>query len=400
MKKKLALMIISAAAILPSGCSDRQTPVDVNQPAGLYYVYGFTSEALLDNVMQEFPTRQILIYTPPGYNTYDHRTRYPVLYLLHGFGGDQNYYKALYGLAETMDELINSGEIQPMIVVMPDASNSLGGGFYTNSPDTLVGYPGQSFAGRYADFITEEVIDSIDQNYKTIAVRKFRGISGHSMGGYGAVKLAMQRNDLFGSASSMSAPLAFNARFGNIPDSVFHGILTFFPLVFAENGFVPNDTAAYYAIAPGTQKRLTNMMFAMAASFSPHDPANPDSSVAHHYGPAREGRVDLPFRADGQLDSTVWGMWLLNDVSTMYLSTYAGSLDSTDLYVDAGSSDDLYFHLQSQYFGVVTSEVIDFYEIYPGAGGRAPADHYSLVSERLKSAARFHDQSFQPDFEQ
>ena len=161
MKKILTLTIITAMALWIGGCSDRQTPVDVNQPAGLYYIYGFTSQALSNNVMQEFPTREILIYTPPGYDTYDHRTRYPVLYLLHGYGGDQNYYRGLYSIAEIMDDLINSGEIQPMIVVMPDASNSLGGGFYTNSPDTLTGYPGQSFAGKYADFIGNIFINNL-----------------------------------------------------------------------------------------------------------------------------------------------------------------------------------------------------------------------------------------------
>lgn len=402
MKKIFTLMVISALMLILVNCSDRQLPVDAEQPSGLYYSFGFTSAALSDNVMDDFPVREILVYTPPGYNTYDHRTRYPVLYLLHGFGGNHNYYRGLYGLAETMDELINSGEIEPMIVVTPNASSNLGGGFYTNSPDTLAGYPGQSFGGRYLDFIANEVVDSIDANYKTIPLRRFRGIAGHSMGGYGAIKMAMLRNDLFGSASSMSGPLAFNARFGDVPQ--FLGLLTLLPGVYAENNFTPGDTATYYAIRPGPQKTVTNMFFAMAAAFSPHDPSNPDTSVAHRVFTGRDFRVDLPFTAGIDsitvIDTSVWALWSANDVSTLYLSAFGGVFDSTDLYVDAGDHDDLYFNLQSRFFGVISAEYIDYYEIYSGWGNRLPADHVTYIGDRLRNVIMFHDEAFQPEFEQ
>lgn len=403
MKKIFAFLIISALVLILMNCSDRELPVDADQPAGLYFSFGFTSGALSNNVMGDFPVREIMVYTPPGYDTYDHRTRYPVLYLLHGYGGDHNYYRGLFGLAETLDDLINSGEIEPMIVVTPDGSSNLGGGFYTNSPDTLAGYPGQSFGGLYLDFIANEVVDSIDANYKTIPLRGFRGVSGHSMGGYGAVKMAMLRNDLFGSASSMSGPLGFNARFGDVPNYI--GMLSLLPVVFAENNFAPGDTAAYYAIRPGPQKTLTNMFFAMAAAFSPHDPSDPDTSVAHLVFSGREFQVDLPFTAGTDtggvaIDSSVWGLWLANDVATMFLSVYSGVFDSTDLYVDAGDHDDLYFNLQSRFFGVVSAEYIDFYEIYSGWGNRLIADHTTFIGDRLRNVLMFHDGAFQPDFEQ
>jgi S-formylglutathione hydrolase FrmB len=400
MKKILGLALILASSLAFVSCSDRELPVDVEEPSGLYYFFGFTSEALNNNVMEDFPVREILIYAPPGYDTYDHRTRYPVLYLLHGFGGDHNYYRGLYGLAETMDELINSGEIEPMIVVVPNASNNLGGGFYTNSPDTLSGYPGQSFGGFYQDFICNEVVDSIDANYKTIPLREFRGIAGHSMGGYGAIKLAMLRNDLFGSVSSMSGPLGFNAQLGNVPG--FHGILTLIPGVFDENGIEEGDTAGYFAIMPGTQKILTNMFFAMAAAFSPHDPDNPDTSLAHKLFPGRQYKVDLPFDAEGEVDETIWPLWLANDVSTLFLSAYSGVFDSTDLYVDAGNQDDFFFQLQSQYFAAAAGEydAIDFFEIYSGSGNNLEPDHMTLINERLRQVIEFHDESFQPEFEQ
>ena len=84
----------------------------------------------------------------------------------------------------------------------------------------------------------------------------------------------------------------------------------------------------------------------------------------------------------------------------MYLSGYSGVFDSTDLYIDAGDQDDLYFNLQARYLGILSAEQIDYYEIYSGWGNRLPADNITFIGERLKQVAMFHDQSFKPDFEQ
>jgi pimeloyl-ACP methyl ester carboxylesterase len=389
MKKTLTLV----------NCSDRGLPLDADEPAGLYYSIRFIWPSLEDNVMQEFPGREVLVYTPPGYSTYDFRTEYPVLYLLHGYGGDYNYYRGLYSLAAIMDDLINSGEIDPMIVVTPGASTGLGGGFYTNSPDTLAGYPGQSFGGLWADYI-EEVVSTVDASYHTIDYWEYRGISGHSMGGYGALKLAMEL-PIFGSASSMSAPLSF---YGGYPNNTeFLGLVSLFPPMFAENDFAPGDTAAFYSISPGVNKPLTNMIFAMGAAFTPHDPADPDTSVAHSFvNPLTgfEGRIDLPFNVDGQIDSTVWQLWLLNDVTTMFRGGGSDVFEVVDLYVDAGDQDNYYFDEQSRVFGIYAAEVIDYYEIYSGSSNNLPADHITYIADRLRNVIMFHDESFQPDFEQ
>lgn len=400
MKKITGLALILAFSLVFTSCSDRSLPVDAEEPAGLYSSFNFTWASLEDNVMDEFPGRDVLVYLPPGYNTYDHRVKYPVLILLHGFGGDHNYYRGLYGLAETLDDMINSGEIDPMIVVTPDASTGLGGSFYTNSPDTLAGYPGRSFSGLWADYI-EEVLFVVDTSYHTIPDWRYTGISGHSMGGYGAIKLAMEI-PYFGSVSSMSGPLAF---YGGYPsDTTFLGLVSLFPYMFAENNFTPGDTAAFYdSIAPGTNKPLTNMMFAMGSAFTPHDPANPDTSFAHSFvNPVSgfRGKIDLPFNVNGQVDTTVWNYWLLNDVSTMFRAGGGDLFTIIDLYVDAGDQDDFYFQEQSRVFGIYAADVIDYFEIYPGNGNNLQADHLTLIGERLKNVIRFHNESFKPDFEQ
>ena len=94
-----------------------------------------------------------------------------------------------------MDRLIVAGKIQKMIVVMPDASNKLGGAFYTNSVA----------AGNWEDFITRDLVSYIDSRYRTIRRASSRGIAGHSMGGYGAIKLAMKHPNIYGAVYGLSA---------------------------------------------------------------------------------------------------------------------------------------------------------------------------------------------------
>lgn len=397
MKKTVLIMLAAVVFAALAQCSKRKNPVDSTIPQGLVFDLAFSSQALSGDIVQDPPARDVAVYTPPGYNQSDTVT-YPVLYLLHGFGGDQNYYTAIYSVGKIIDEMIADGEIQPMIVVTPNADNVLGGGFYTNSYpliDSLQYDSTQSFAGLMQDYITDEIVPLIDSLFRTRADRQHRGISGHSMGGYGAVKLAMIRNDLFGSASSMSAPLAF---WGAGPsDPTFHGFVDFFPFVFAENNFTPGDTAAFYSIAPGTSKRLTNMMFAMASAFTPHDPANLDTTYAHLFstqGTGFVGRVDLPFGADGQLAMPIWNHWMAHDVTALYQAVYHSVFDNTDLYVDAGAQDDLYLNAQSQVFAAVAVSNIDFFEIYSGFDDFYHADHTTYIGERLRKVLKFHSDSF------
>jgi S-formylglutathione hydrolase FrmB len=426
--KKYAIIFLSIiGAMILGQCSKRSNPIETTTQHGRYWTLYFKSTAIENDVMEDPPFRNILVYTPPGYDPADTLrgvptdtnfipqettmvgdsmvitppdteivygdtlpgTYYPVLYLLHGYNGDENYFRGFYDVGEILDEMITSGRIHPMIVATPNATNNLGGSFYTNSPDFGTG---QSYAGRMQDFVTNEVTHVIDSVFDTRTDRQHRGIAGHSMGGYGAVKLAMLRNDLYGSASSMSGQLAF---WGQHPaDTAFLGLISLMPAMFAENGFTPGDEAAFYRVTPGTGKRLTNMMFAMASAFSPHDPGNPDSSFTHRYTTTQfEGEVDLPFDYHGSIASSVWQLWMANDVTSLYAGGYGGVFDSTALYIDAGSQDDLYLNLQTQVFDAVVTQS-HFFEIYSGYPGYYLADHMSMIATRLEKVFKFHDEVF------
>ena len=127
------------------------------------------------------------------------RRRYPVLYYLHGlFEHDRSWSE--HSGQQTWESLMSQGKIGKFIVVMPEGGKS----FYVNSFD------GKE---RYEDFFIQELVPAIDHKYRTIARRETRGISGVSMGGYGALHLGMQHPDVFGSASAHSAALI--AKFPN-----------------------------------------------------------------------------------------------------------------------------------------------------------------------------------------
>jgi len=82
-----------------------------------------------------------------------------------------------------------------MIIVMPNAYTALEGSFYGKSVTT----------GDWEDFVVSELVEYIDSHYRTIANRTSRGLAGHSMGGYGTVRLGMRRPDVFSSFYALSA---------------------------------------------------------------------------------------------------------------------------------------------------------------------------------------------------
>lgn len=130
------------------------------------------------------------IYLPAGYDS-NLTLEYPVLYLLHGGGGSNTDWVEKGSVDKVLDELISSGQIQKMIIVMPDAGETLQ--TYFNDPEW-----------RYEDFFFEEFIPYIESNYRIIGDKQHRAISGLSLGGQGTFVYAFRHPDLFSSAYAMS----------------------------------------------------------------------------------------------------------------------------------------------------------------------------------------------------
>ncbi|MBQ8673461.1 MAG: esterase [Bacteroides sp.] len=150
--------------------------------------------------------RRLTVYTPAGYETSG--KRYPVFYLLHGMGGDENAWSELGRAAQIMDNLIAQGKAEPMILVM------------TNGNAAQEAAPGESSLGYVpptmqlpktmeGSFETHfpEVVKFIDKNYRTKANKKSRAIAGLSMGGFHSLHISKQYPDLFNYVGLFSAAI-------------------------------------------------------------------------------------------------------------------------------------------------------------------------------------------------
>lgn len=111
---------------------------------------------------------------------------YPVIYLLHGFGGN---YQTWYHIKPNLPELATSNQV---IFVLPDGATS----WYWDSPVN------QNL--KYETYVAKELVDFIDSSYRTIKSPKGRAIAGLSMGGHGAMWLALRHKDVFGAAGAIS----------------------------------------------------------------------------------------------------------------------------------------------------------------------------------------------------
>lgn len=153
-------------------------------------------KSLEGNLMGETASPEVSIYLPPSYST-DPDRRFPVVYLLHGYTGtDLSYFgdgaRRLHVIAE---RVFASGTAREMILVMPNAMNAYGGSMYGNSATT----------GDWETFIAEDLVAYMDRNYRTIPTRAARGLGGHSMGGYGTLRIGMKRPDVFSALYALSS---------------------------------------------------------------------------------------------------------------------------------------------------------------------------------------------------
>ncbi|CAM3515068.1 esterase family protein [Zobellia roscoffensis] len=135
--------------------------------------------------------RKYAVYLPPDYET--SQRSYPVLYLLHGAGDDQTGWVQFGEVLRITDNAIKEGTATPMIIVMPDANTG------------KRGYFNQGKDWRYEDFFFEEFMPHIEKKYRIKAEKRYRAISGLSMGGGGTFMYAMHRPELFSSACPLSA---------------------------------------------------------------------------------------------------------------------------------------------------------------------------------------------------
>jgi S-formylglutathione hydrolase len=305
------------------------------------------SAALKNNLLGDPAESRAAVYLPASYDTSPAR-RYPTLYFLHGYYGTEKLYARR--IPPLMDDLIRRGLVNEMIVVIPSGRNAYFGSFYTNSPVT----------GGWEDFISKELVAWVDAQYRTLPRPESRGISGHSMGGYGSIMLAMKHPDVFSALYALS------------------------PCCVGLEADLSSDNPAWHkALAIKSRSELQSspkslddffptVFVALSAAFSP----NASNAPLH---------VDLPYaERNNRLEPNGEAYRKWRSKMPLYLvEEYRTNLEKLrGIYLDYGSLEEFsHIRLATQAFSreLASRGIGHTFEVY--AGG----DHSNKIGERLQT---------------
>ena len=323
----LCIILITCGGTLQVAAQTEEGPPPLPEipPIPDYVVQDqFTSPSLEDNLLGDPATRDVLVYLPPNYHTSLDK-RYPTIYVLHGYTGDHRMYVGVLNaqfmtlagvdlgidLDSIVKELLANGEMGEAIIVLPDCMNVYGGSWYERS----------EVLGDYRDYIARDLVAYIDSKYRTIPDREHRGITGHSMGGYGAISLAIEYPDVFGSVAALSPG------YPNVPAFI-ETYIELNPDSPGEPTLVSPDTVDENIWEIFTATFSTTAEYAVAAAFSP----NPDNPPYY---------VDMPVKyPEGKavLDEELWAQWKEHDLMSQ-IGRNGVNLSNTPILIDEGVGD-------------------------------------------------------------
>jgi len=266
------------------------------------------SPSLEGNLLGDSPDRQVTIYLPPSYDAEPDR-RYPVVYLLHGYTGNNELWTGgsyISGdIRISMKNWLNTGRVKEMILVVPNSYNKFRGSFYTNSVVT----------GNWADFIAKDLVEYMDSHYRTLPQRESRAVIGHSMGGYGGMTLGMLYPEEFGCMGGIAVAYVSEEEYMRDVNESYAFASTI------------ENWSQFYSLDWGNQ-----LMFAMAAAFAP----NPERPPFY---------CDFPFIYTGAEPKKIvknqeaYDKFLENDTLRVPEKHLAALLSMRAIYIDCGTDD-------------------------------------------------------------
>ncbi len=332
----IALTCALAAALAVSFADARQVatvvpPPIAGAPPVLVEHIKVHSPSIEGNLEGESADRDVIVYLPPDYNN-DKTRRYPVVYALHGYSIGNEQWSHEIHTPQTIEGAFATGT-KGMIVVLPNSESLHNGSMYSNSPTV----------GNFEGFIAHDLVAYIDSHYRTIANRDSRGLAGHSMGGYGTVRIGMKYPEVFGALYIMS-PCCLSARGGPPADM---------------EKKLEAVTTKEQAVAQDWFSRAT---LASAAAWSP----NPKKPPLY---------LDLPTK-DGVPQPDILAKWAANAPLAMVDQYISNLRQYHAISMDVGDQDGLRVDAATLH-DVLTSYGIDNpFEIYSGTHTSAVADRF------------------------
>jgi len=270
------------------------------------------SRRLLGNPLGDPHRRELFVYTPPGHGDGE---RYPLVMMLAGYAAT---HRSIFGFhafeantVERLDAQIVRWECPPAILVLPDAMNRWGGSQYLDSEAT----------GAYQSYLVEEILPLVDARFHSLPQAESRAVVGRSSGGFGALRLAMDRPGTFGAVASHAGDAAF--------DETMRPMLTQAAIAYDRAGGV--EHFAELLVERGPRDGLDfDGAFVLAASAA--------------YAPEMDRPMPYtqpPFDPrTAQIDPERWGRWLEQD-PLRRIEASADALRGLRLvFVDAGGRDE------------------------------------------------------------
>jgi enterochelin esterase-like enzyme len=310
-----------------------------SQPHGTLERIKVHGKSLEGNLEGDSPDRDVSIYLPPSYSS-ERTRRYPVVYMLHGYtDSDDRWFglkQSFINLPAVTDKALASGSAREMILVMPNAYTAYQGSVYSTSVTT----------GDWDRFVSEELVSYIDGHYRTIAQVASRGLAGHSMGGYGAIRIGMKHPEGFSTIYILS------------------------PCCMIPN-LNPEDPSMAKAAAIQSAADLAKADFGTKAAVA--------SAAAWSANPKKPPLfIDLPVK-DGQLQPVIAAKWEANAPLAMIDQNLPNLRKLHAIAVDAGAQDEPIASTVRALDQVLTTHAIPhIFEIYEG-------NHVNHIAERVET---------------
>lgn len=324
----------------------------------------FESKALRDNPLGDPANREVIVYLPPGYD--ESRARLPLILMLPGYAGSPSgivsYDPFRKNTIEDLDAQIVQGEAPPFILALPDCMTRFGGSQFIDS----------IAHGAYQSYLADEVIPEIDARFRTVQAAEGRAIVGRSSGGFGALRMALDRPGVVSAIASHAGDALFEV--------TMRPMFTGAAVAMARAGGV--EAFARKLLEEGPKDGLDfdgAFTLAAAQSYSPNLEAPPP-------------HVDLPVDLEtGVIRQDVFERWLAHD-PVRRIEKQSEALRSLRFaYLDAGDGDEhgLNFGARALKRGLEAAGVEVEYEEFPG-GHRGTSWRYRLslplVAQKLRNA--------------
>jgi S-formylglutathione hydrolase FrmB len=316
---------------------------------GTTVVLEHVSRVLRDNPLGDPHARKVGVWLPPQYDAGGRRAnrRFPTLYDLVGFTGSGlshlNWKPFSENVAERAARLVRDGRMGPVIIVFPDCFTRLGGNQYVNS----------TAIGRYADYLTREIIPFVDREFRTLASRDHRGCFGKSSGGYGSMIHGMRYPKYWGAIANHSGDAYF--------DFVYR---CDWPNTLNELGKYrrPSRRAGTYDAGraaagldqgqdDGRVRRFLEQVWKKPKLSGAEAHAIMNLCMAATYDPDPKAPLGfrIPFNLEtGELLEARWKRWLRHD-PVLLVKRHAAALRSLKgIYIDCGWKDQYHIHYGSR----------------------------------------------------